>query len=297
MRIRVQSGNKETRPAFTLLEVVLAAVIGVLLMGALYAFLQTQLRHTKAGRELIERSTLARALYNRMEADINTSLAPQLPQNPNASSGQGSGSMAGGSGGSGGSATSNGTTSNSSSSTPSSTSATSTSSASSAGTATLNIGVQGDASHVVLSVSQQPRMASILSDPANPQVISDLRRITYWLVEGGGLARQDIMLASNDPTATATPPADEESYIIAEEVKSLSFSYFDGANWTDTWDGTTAGPDGVTPIGPPVAIGITLGISFPSHDARAEGEPEIKTYRHVVVIPSANGTVIQTTGQ
>jgi hypothetical protein len=154
--------------------------------------------------------------------------------------------------------------------------------------------VQGDASHLVLSVSQQPRLMDPQSDPANQPVITDLRRITYWLVDGGGLARQDVMLASNDPTATAFPPSGEESYVIADEVKSLSFSYFDGSNWNDTWDGTTAGPDGVTPIGPPVAIAITLDIAFPSRDARADSEPEIKSYRHVVVIPSANGTVIQT---
>ena len=66
-------------------------------------------------------------------------------------------------------------------------------------------------------------------------------------------------------------------------MKSLQFEYFDGQSWQDSWDGTQVGSDGVTPIGPPAAVAITIGLARPGTD-------EVKTYRHVVAIRTANGS-------
>jgi hypothetical protein len=89
----------------------------------------------------------------------------------------------------------------------------------------------------------------------------------------------------------AVPPGipDEESMVIAEEVKSLSFSYFDGTNWLDTWDGTQPGPDGSTPVGPPLAIAVTLGIAPPGVEGSTQADQGLKLYRHVVPLVTANG--------
>src|SRR5437870_1865697 len=65
------------RSAFTLLEMVLAAAIGMVLMGALHVAVDYQFRHAQAGRELVERNLLARALLNRMSHEIAQSLALQ----------------------------------------------------------------------------------------------------------------------------------------------------------------------------------------------------------------------------
>jgi len=46
-------------------------------------------------------------------------------------------------------------------------------------------------------------------------------------------------------------------------VKTLTFSYFDGTDWQDSWDGTQLGSDGMTPVGAPLAIAITIGIAPP----------------------------------
>jgi hypothetical protein len=70
------------------------------------------------------------------------------------------------------------------------------------------------------------------------------------------------------------------------EVHNINFSYFDGTNWNDTWDSTTLGADGVTPIGPPRAVAITIEVAQPA----ANGGERLKSYRHVVFIPSANGS-------
>src|SRR5207253_5723580 len=115
-------------------------------------------------------------------------------------------------------------------------------------TVVFNLGVQGDAGRLTLYVSQLPRELNLPPAILNSQplpLVSDLRRITYWLAGGGdrplGLARQEIKLVTSDDLMSAVPPGlpDEPSYVVAEEVKSLAFSYFDGNTWQDAWDGTT----------------------------------------------------------
>ena len=46
----------------------------------------------------------------------------------------------------------------------------------------------------------------------------------------------------------------------------------------------------MTPQGPPVAIKIMLGVLLPGADPNQSGTPELKTYTHVVALPTANGT-------
>src|SRR5712692_2877610 len=82
------------RPGFTLLEVMLAAAIGVLLMAGLYTALNLTLSHAQAGRDKVEQATLARSLFTRIAGDILNNLGPPKPPQ--------SGSSAGGAGGGGG---------------------------------------------------------------------------------------------------------------------------------------------------------------------------------------------------
>ena len=269
------------RAGFTLLEVVLAMAIALLLLLALYVAVNTQLRLSQAAREVLEHGTLARSLQARIAGDISAHLGPVAPER----SQQGTGSTGGGSA-SGTAATSTAAT---------------TQSSSLYGPVQFNLGVQGDASRLVLFVSRLHRDPRFLVNAA-PEALagnSDLRRITYWLAGGAdaplGLARQVVHLVTSDELMSTIPPdiPDEPAHVIAEEVRGLSFSYFDGTSWLDTWDGTQPGADGTTPLGPPPAIAITLTIAT---SPGANGEGSLKTYRHVVAIPTANGTVQQSTG-
>jgi hypothetical protein len=127
-------------------------------------------------------------------------------------------------------------------------------------------------------------------------VSSDLHRITYWLVGGsGGLARQEIKQATSDAALISTPPdiPDEASFVIAEEVQSVAFRYFDGTAWQDSWDGTQTDSTGAS-TGPPQAVEITVAILPPGSDSSAGDNSNLKTYRHVVAIPTANGTAANT---
>jgi hypothetical protein len=132
----------------------------------------------------------------------------------------------------------------------------------------------------------------------DPRPLSDERTVTYWLAGSGagGLARQEIkQVTSSDALSNLAPNvSDEGSFVIAPEVASLVFRYFDGTNWNDSWAGTTAGPDGTTPIGPPLAIEITLGVVVATQDDNPDAEKQTKTYRRVVFLPTANGATTPT---
>jgi hypothetical protein len=255
-----------------LLEVLLAAAIGVLLMAALYVAMDVQLRHAQAGRDLVEQSLLVRALLARIANDIRPSIGPALPP----SAAQAAQPAAANPTATAPTATNTATTSNS--------------------TPSITLGVQGDSSRLILWVSRIPGDLNFTPNGQAAQpVSSDLRRITYWLAggnEGLGLARQEVKLATSDDAIITVPPdiPDEPSFVIAEEVKSLQFRYFDGTSWQDTWDATAAGSTGA-PLGPPLAIEITVGVaSSSSNDVTPDSKPTLKSYRHVVAIPTANGT-------
>jgi hypothetical protein len=293
------------RRAFTLLEVLLAAGIGVLLLAALYVAVDIQLRHTQSGRDVIERSTLARALVHRMANDVAPTLAPPSPTRYQTSSSQGSGSggSQGGQSGTGGTGgTGSGTPAASGAASASSSGGGTGSSSGSTSTSTSTTGsnytftLQGDSGRLTVYLSRIPR--EVLTPAAmqasdSPPLTSDLRRITYWLGGDGslGLARQELQLVTSDDAGTVPPDGigSEADYVIAPEVRSLAFSYYDGSEWQDSWDGTTPGSDGVTPMGPPLAIAVVLGIVPPG----AAGQAAVKTYRHVIPISTANGTTVQ----
>jgi prepilin-type N-terminal cleavage/methylation domain-containing protein len=279
------------RKAFTLLEMMLAAAVAVMLLAALYVAMDLQLRHAEAARDVVVETALVRTLFNRITADITPSLGQADPTRFTNQSG------AGGSGGAGGAA---GTGTTGAGGTTSGAGASGTGAAGSGGSGTTGAAasapavttgnqtylvVQGDSSTLAIYVSRVPPDPNNPNNPQAQQPFSDQRRIYYWLSGGspGGLARQELLQVTSSDALNGTVPADSgdpNSKLLAPEVKSLQFEYFDGSEWNDSWDGTQAGSDGVTPIGPPLAIAVTLGIAGP--------DGEVKTYRHVVAIPTAN---------
>jgi prepilin-type N-terminal cleavage/methylation domain-containing protein len=321
MRLVRSPLSSPARRAFTLLEVLLAAAIGVMLLGALYVAVDLQFRHTQSGRDIVQQSTLARGLINRITTDITPGLPPISPTRYKQLTGQSSGGSSGGgqsgmgsSGGSSGAsgasgssgsgagspsgsqaATGSGSASGSASGSGSGSGA-SVSSSTTAATGPYYFTVQGDSTHLSVYVSRLPREMLTLQaqnqgvDPS--QFGSDLRKITYWLPGDGnmGLARHELRLVTSDDAANSPP--DDPSLVIAPEVKGLTFAYWDGTQWQDSWDGTTAGSDGVTPIGPPMAVAVTLDLVPPG----ADSDVRPKTYYHVIPLWTANGATQQDTG-
>jgi type II secretory pathway pseudopilin PulG len=292
------------RPGYTLLEVILTAAITALLMAGLYVALRVQYDQADAGRAIVEQSTLAQNLIQRITDDVNQELGPLLPTKANSNSNSNSGGNSNSNSGSGGGGTGTGSNPNSNSPNPTSDGSTGASTSNSGtsgnssttdgsttatadlsgGPVTFNLGVQGSSSQLTLYVSRVPRELNGNDAP----VLSDLRRITYWM-GSGGLARQEVKQAtSQDATVNMPPNVDASTYqIIGERVKSVTFSYWDGTSWQDSWDGTTlGGPNGNVPTGPPMAIRIELQIA-PSGPG-ADDSKNWKTYRQTVAIVTAN---------
>ncbi len=288
------------RGGFTLLEMILALTIGLVLMISLYSVISMQVDHAQKGRQILQEATLARSILTRMTGDILNNLQPVNPLYiPNA---PGSSTTP---------ATTPPATTPPATTTPNTTPATGTSgstSASSSSTDTssainFNNGVYGTNNVLILSVSKVPRELNLTgvlgavasTDPTQQATVCDLRRISYWLVPNGGLAKQELMQAtSNDLTTIPPDVPNPDSYIFAPEVKDITFQYFDGVNWQDTWDGTTLG--GVTgdiPIGPPSAIAITITFNRPGSDQVDAPKSDLSDdslpkYKHVVAIPTGN---------
>jgi hypothetical protein len=303
------------------MEVTLALAISVMLLAALYWAFFTLIRQTMSGRETIERSNVRRAVFRRFTEDIGNHLAPFDPRvsQPTASGAGGSGGMGSGSSGSGSGSSNTGTTGTSNTSTTTTTApgGSAAPSTSGAGTASsgangstdseaggvvqtsvlFNMGVVGDANHLMLFISGVPGQGrSPIGTPPGPS--SDLWRVCYWLAPGPGvplgLARKEYRLATADEALNHIPWEDTSQpfELIAREVHGLEFEYYDAdtQSWVTQWDGTAVGADGQTPLGPPAAIRISIMVANPT---AAPNDPRgMRLYHHVVQIPTANGMAV-----
>jgi prepilin-type N-terminal cleavage/methylation domain-containing protein len=320
------------RSGYTLLEMVLAMAIGLLLLAGLYVALDTTLRQQRIGRTRAQQSALVRDLLGRIERDITCHLPPLDPKlNPQAvqlssgttsssssSSGTGSGGTGGASGaggggasggggggasGAGGGAGGGGSGGMSGGTAASATGGLSYQAPNPTGPVVFNLQLQGDATQLSLYITRVPSEVFYnFNNTQNTQpspVVSDLRRVTYWLAGAGGnpplgLARQELQVATTYDALTLFDPGQvsEQDFVIAPEVLDLSFEYFDGTQWWDTWDGTVLQEDGVTPQGPPAAVAINLTI----RRADAAKSDQGVSYRHVVALPTANNFITAATG-
>jgi hypothetical protein len=246
------------RSGFTLLEVVLATAISMLLVFGFYVALQSNLDLMQAGRDAVDEGTLARSLLNTMESDIVPALAPIAPAP---------------------------TTSSSTTTDPTGMAPTTTT-ASTNPAPVFSIGVKGDSTTLSVYVTRMPRslINPVVDETGTASIRSDIRRITYYLDGENGLIRQEVhfVTADNVEDPTSTTETDGIRDVLAAEVSSVEFRYFDGSSWVDSWDGAAMGEYGKSLLGPPRAIEITVSIQPPG-----TGEP--KSYRHVVAFQTAPG--------
>ncbi len=285
------------RSAFTLLEVLLAMVIALMVLGAVYSFVGYQLKQAQAGREVIERTTLSRAILGRIDTDVRCTITLNDPGRFRIAANKAASATASASAGASTTpaAASSTTTPSTASSDSGNSTSTTPSSASGLTPVLLPLGVFGSSSELNLIVSRLP--SEIFGDEAGDsgQVTSDLRRISYWMGGDnggkGGLCRREVRLITSDDASGDLPTGEIEQYLYAGEVQSVEFGYFDGTAWQDTWDSTTLGPDQATPRGSPRAISIKIGISAPSAMGAHDGkEPAVRYFSRTIQIMTANGT-------
>jgi type II secretory pathway pseudopilin PulG len=293
------------RGGFTLLEVLLAAVIAIMLMAALYSALEVTLTRTQLNRERIDASALSRAVVNRMTADLTGVLGPLPPKaggtpadsSDTASTLVSSSSSSSSSGGGSGSGT--GTTTTTTTDTNSTTTA---GGSGGSGAAAADTGAAADIPFGagLIGTSTQVTVFTVrvpvgLTDPdaiATPDVQrpGDARRVSYYLGSMGGLCRQDRPWATADGVRNSAYPdyTLEESDLIAPEVVDVLFEYFDPAtgSWLTEWDGSELDEDGVTIYGPPRAIRVTLTLTVPANN----GGTTQRQVQHVIPVRTGVGS-------
>jgi hypothetical protein len=169
-------------------------------------------------------------------------------------------------------------------------------------TVVSNLGLQTDGNTLTLYVARYVKAGvnpvDTTDDTVEQPLRFDQRQIQYFYNESGGqrgLYRQDIPLplTYQGQANIVVPPetagtTDEGVVLLAPEVRSITFECFDGANWQTTWDGTQLGQDGVTPLGPPLAIRVTMTIAPPA-DKHADHDENVRTIQQVIPIVTANG--------
>lgn len=287
---------------FTLTEVLVALTLSLVIMAAVYSALSLHWRFTSAGRVDQERMQLVRAIATRIERDLRSVVyvAPPVVASDAASAAgltSGSGSTTtgtsgstGGSTGSGASSASGGTSgatsgsSGSSSSSSTGSSSTSTSSEEAAG----GPGLYGSATQLLIHAN---RPSGDLNYSALDETLtaesrmSDTLSIAWFLaggdgalaslVNGPGLARMegDRMTMELADTSGDVSSMAARAKIVAPEVTSLEFRYFDGVEWTSEWDSSVM-------QGLPFAVEVTFTVSHAGYGKQA---PAVETKQRVVV--------------
>ena len=300
-----RSGLDDARLAHSILK-----KIGDDLSGAI--------RYEPVDTEALKSMSLSNLAAAQLSATKNTAAAAAA-----ASSGQGGASTGGTSSGSGTGAGSSGSSSSGSSSsgssasggsgatTPtggtsgssnSSSSSSDTSASDSSTTAIPQPGLVGDETSLKIDVSRLPRLdeyAGIGSgDGGLAMPPCDVRTICYQLQtsqgeQSGGLMKSELHRAAalyadaNGGTNTIS----QNAQVIAPEVRSINFSYFDGGTWWPAWPPTT--DDTQTSPGLPLAVKVTLEIPAGAGSGKAN-EQDIRTYSMVVKLESG-GAVTQVT--
>jgi prepilin-type N-terminal cleavage/methylation domain-containing protein len=298
---------------FTLLELIIALSLCLLLMSAVYASLQLYWRLQSTGQEQVERAQIARAILRRMTIDVGSVMfmTPEAEQESDSDATGGSTvETADDTGSSGSSATgeSDATEEDTTIEVEDASSA----------YVSSSMGIVGDSQTLVLHISRPTRdlTYAALADVQDLRSrSSDIRSVSYFLASpgGAGLAGSVAPAAVVDRKASAYVAADSglarlegdrlaiefadlsldyealgsAAQIVAPEVVSLTFRYFDGTAWLESWDSTAAGRL-------PQAIEVTLGIAWmaapPPQGAvstlTAEPVP-VETVRHVLHVPLA----------
>lgn len=296
-----QLSSLRPRAAFTLLEVLVALGLSVILLWAVYGAIGLSLQLSTAGREKMEQAQLVRAIFQQFDADVRSVVfALQQPAESDT----------------GGEAAEEDAEDESEVPTMTTDEA----------FANASSGVYGDAQSLVVHVSRPPRSAIRTSPDAAAQASgrSDLAAVSYFLAIRGagglpgivadmayqgtllnaprrgtvsGLARLEgdrlsVQFAEETGDVEALAAA---AQILAPEVVSLSFAFWDGAEWTESWDTIANGKL-------PAAIEITLGVDTSQRDqegletktlrqrlsSTSRDQPAEPTYyRHVVALPLA----------
>jgi hypothetical protein len=298
-----------SRTAFTLVEILVALGLTLLLISVVYMALDLHYQVSTAGRGAATKAQLERAILQRIEADLR-SVVFQLPE---ASTPEGEAADEDPLGSASSSSSTPAAGANSTEAAPLEISFGSSGSSDDADAAagSYSGGIIGDSQSLMLYVSRPSKEG---------YATSDLRSVSYFIAERGaeglrgamadrvpeqriddpdhdprydhlvGLSRLDgdkMQLEFADEEQNSDEVLAQQTELLAPEVVSLQFRYFDGLDWYDEWDSQAAGSL-------PAAVEVTLGFVYeaPAVMGRRPGVSTERTRtigyrRYVVRLPLA----------
>jgi hypothetical protein len=259
------------RAAFTLLEVLLALSLSILLLTAVSMAISIHLRVVDSGRRDVEQAQLARAILHRIADDLRSAVqyAPQDFESMASSAGAAEGETE----------STTGSTSDTSSTQEDSTTTDADAGASTAAPA-MTPGLYGTQYEVEVDVARLPRIDQyqqlVSEDGAATDLVSDVKTVAYYVIEAGdssigslgalsttaegGLVRREMDRAVTRYAAEqgTLNLADQPGELLAPEVVTVEFRYYDGTQWLTEWDSATLG-------GLPMAVEVAIAmVSDPS---------------------------------
>jgi hypothetical protein len=301
----------------------LAVGLSLLLVLAIAMAIDLYRRMTTAAQDDLSEMRLVRAVFNKFEADIRSVVPPQPIGSASSGTTGSTGSSAGTSGGGSSSGGSSGSNSGSSSSSSSSQSSSSTDPLQYVySRAVFGLYGDGGSlvldtltpHRLPQSALQQtpPQSTAQTSGQSNASssnlasVHGDMKVVAYFVLGEGtspilptsagagqltpegkvmssGLARLEGDRTAIGYSMETSSTSSLNARIIAPEIQSIQFRYFDGTSWVATWSGATA-----QALPQAVEIVIVVGNSDP-YGARTQAaqNQSPRTYRHVVAITTA----------
>ncbi len=290
-----------SRHGLTLLEVLLAAGLGIVLIGGIYAAIEQTWKLNASGKVELERQQIARAVLRQITLDIRNTGFTAKPSGETEESGSaGTSGTSSGSSGTGGSGGTSGTGGSSESSTSTQTTTVAgeeeTESASSEG-------IRGTTTELMIDLSN-PRMLSS-EMIVNGSMPTDLQTVFYAVsstsgatfengassgtfqrpdTDGLGLVRNVGDRAALTPSSSLSASSDSAGLpgpakLLAPEIASIQFRYFNGLAWMTEWDTVTLGVL-------PRAIEVTIVFEPPpSKGLMTNATVSIGSARYRTVIP------------
>jgi len=282
---------------FTMLEVILAIGLTSLLLAAIYSALDLYWKYTTIGQQQVERAQIARAVFQKFSQDLHSVTYMQKAAEEEEEEAP-----------------------SDSSETESEEVVIEVTNPDDAYT-TGNIGVFGDAQSLVLHISRPGRQPLFVSSNGGSSAMqSDLLSVSYFLAIAGaeglqgavgdqyrstattgqstqGLARLEgdrLAMSMADGSADIQALA-QQSQLLAAEISSLQFQYFDGSDWLEVWDSIEYGTV-------PQAIKVTIGFQ----NENIEGLEKVANekingfenkFSMVIALPLALPSTLQTTTQ
>lgn len=283
---------------FTLLEVLIAVALTSSLLIAIYAALNLFWQTQRTGREEMERSQIARAVLSMMSRDIR-SVVFVIPEPAEEDDSAGSEDTDG----------------ETDETTEEDTTAPVVESASDA-VAAPELALYGDATSLVLQISRPARGMNYVSPGTGASITgrsSDLLKVSYFLADPSGSGLGAVVSTASGSTLEpvqglarlegdkfvvdlADSQGDQDALaeltrVLAPEINSLQFTYYDGGEAYESWDSSLYGKL-------PSAIEIVIGFRTRDELSQLEklsgyGAVPVATYRLVVALPLSQPYIVQ----